>query len=79
MRSCRAHDVVIQHTPTGYRIAAAIPWSALGVTPAAGLTLSCTPVANNVVRKDAPVGKLWWRWHERGTRVELGTLTLEGP
>jgi len=64
LRGCRAQDVAIQHTPTGYRIAAAIPWSALGMTPAAGQTLSCTPVANNVVRKDAPVGKLWWRWHE---------------
>lgn len=75
----RARDVAIQRTPTGYRIAAAIPWSLLGVAPKPGLTLSLSPVANNVVRKEEPVGKLWWRWHEHDGRVELGTLTLEGP
>ncbi|TAN35866.1 MAG: hypothetical protein EPN23_10015 [Verrucomicrobia bacterium] len=75
----RLRDVKVEVTPTGYRVVAAIPWTLLDVTPQAGLTLSCTPVANNIVRKDEPVGKLWWRWHEHGPRVELGALTLEKP
>ena len=73
----KLHDVNMQVTSAGYRVAAAIPWTLLGVTPKPGLTLACTPVANNVVHKGEPVGKLWWRWHEHGPQVELGVLTLE--
>jgi len=75
----RAKNVAIQTTPTGYRVAAAIPWPLLGVKPKPGLTLSLTPVLNNMVHQGEPVGKLWWRWHAHGARVDLGTLTLEGP
>jgi hypothetical protein len=75
----RLRDVSVRITPAGYRVAAAIPWSLLGVAPQPGVTLSLTPVLNNVVHKDEPMGRLWWRWHERGARVELGVLTLGGP
>jgi hypothetical protein len=75
----RATNVAVQATPTGYRVAAAIPWRLLGVTPKPGVTLSLTPVVNNVVHKNEPIGKLWWRWHEHAGRMELGALVLEGP
>ncbi|MCX7006931.1 MAG: hypothetical protein NTY53_06735, partial [Kiritimatiellaeota bacterium] len=75
----RAKEVIVQTLPTGYRVSAVIPWSLLGVTPKAGLVLSCTPVANDCARPGDPPGRLFWRYHTRGTRTELGTLTLDGP
>lgn len=75
----RAKEVSVRPLPTGYHIAAAIPWSELGIAPTAGLVLACAPVANDVARPGGPAGKLIWRQHARGTVTELGTLTLEGP
>lgn len=75
----RAKEVSVQTLPTGYRVSAVIPWSLLGVTPKAGLVLSCAPVANDCVHPGDLPGKLFWRHHIRGPLTELGTLTLDGP
>jgi hypothetical protein len=75
----RVKDVTVQTLPTGYRISAAIPWSLLGVTPKAGVVIACTPVANDCARPGDPPGRLFWRYRTQGQRIELGTLTLEGP
>lgn len=65
-------------TTNGYRVAAAIPWTLLGLQPHPGLAIGISPALNSVSHQDEPAVLLNWRWKKLGQdRFQLGTVTLE--
>jgi hypothetical protein len=56
----------------GYTVEATIPWTLLGVVPAAGTVLQISPAINNVGH-----GKLEWSWQPSGDTFRLGKLVIE--
>ena len=70
-------DVKVEPAREGYTVRAAIPWTLLGIKPAAGLEIGMTPEIDSVSRVDEPAVKLNWRWRVQDGRAYLGTLKLE--
>lgn len=63
----------------GYQVEATIPWSALGLTPAAGLEFDATPavIAEGTREWEAVLKLNWSYFRETESRARLGRLRLE--
>lgn len=75
----RPVPATIALTPHGYTVDATIPWSTIGLTPAAGIEVHLSAaVATDGRYEWEPSLKLNWRFFERrDERFGLGTLRLE--